>query len=122
MKYNLPWRLIRAQTFQESGFNPKAVSPCGAKGLMQLMERTDFEIDGDIDAFDPEGNIDNGVRYDRTQFDHFPEIPDLCERLKFMLGAFNGGRGWINKALEIARWKELGSPKLEGAHPGLWQT
>ncbi len=120
--YKLPWRLIRAQAWQESQFNPNAVSPCGAKGLLQLMPKTDQAIDGHIDGCDPEGNVKDGVAYDRQQFDHFNEIPDICERLKFMLGAFNGGRGWINKALEIARWKELGNSKLEGAHPGLWQT
>ena len=119
-KYALPWRLIKAQAWQESNFNPKAVSSCGAKGLMQLMPRTDFEIDGDMDAFDPEGNVDNGVRYDKIQFDHFPEIPDVCEKFKFMLAAYNGGRGNVNKALEHARIRETGTAVLSGS--GFWQT
>jgi membrane-bound lytic murein transglycosylase F len=120
--YGLPWKLIKSQAFQESEFNPNAVSPCGAKGLMQLMPKTDLAIDGHIDGCDPEGNVKDGVAYDREQFDHFREIPDLCERLKFTLASYNGGRGWVNKALELARWKELGSPALAGARPGLWQT
>ena len=91
--YQFPWRLIKAQVWQESCFDQQAVSSCGAKGLMQLMPETDFWLDQDYDAFDPDGNIENGVRYDRWLWDHFPEIPNPEERISFMLAAYNGGRG-----------------------------
>jgi soluble lytic murein transglycosylase-like protein len=122
----LPWKLIKAQAFIESGFNPNAVSPCGAKGLMQMMPATALAIVGPTDAgdpvFDPEENVKAGIAYDRNQFDHYTEIPDICERLKFSLAAYNGGRGYINVALGIARWKELGDSDIARARPGLWQT
>ncbi len=53
---------------QESGGNPKAVSPKGARGLMQLMPRTATEL-GVKDSFDPGANINGGARYLRQLFD-----------------------------------------------------
>jgi len=54
----LAMSLIRA----ESGFNPKAVSPKGARGLMQLMPKTAASL-GVADAMDPVANIEGGLRY-----------------------------------------------------------
>ena len=42
--YKLPWKLVKAQVWQESGFDPNAVSSCGAVGLMQLMPETAKEM------------------------------------------------------------------------------
>ena len=120
-EHRLPWLLIKSQIAIESSFNPNAQSTCGAKGLMQLMPDTDFAIDGEVDGFDPEGNIADGVRYDRWLYDHFPEIPRADERVKFMLGAYNGGKGFINKALQLARQEELGFQPLI-LITGKWQT
>lgn len=123
--YKLPWKLIKAQVWQESTFNPSAVSSCGAQGLLQLMPETDFMLDGDYDGTDPRGNLENGIRYDRWLFDRFPEIPKEEERLKFMLAAYNGGRGYINKAIEISYDCEFGENIPAGhrnARPGRWQT
>ena len=123
--FKLPWKLIKAQAWAESRFNPNALSPSGARGLLQLMPKTDMAIDGHIDAFDVEGNVKDGVQYDREQYDHLKEIPDICERLKFSLASYNGGRGWINLAMEIAYAYEKEEPMPHGhigAKPGLWQT
>ena len=124
-RYGLPWRLIKAQVWQESNFDPCAVSSCGAQGLMQLMPATAREMGLDThETFDPEWSIQGGTRYDRLQFDHFPEVPDQEERLSFMLGAYNGGRGYINKAMELAYESEFGEviPKShKGGRPGKWQ-
>jgi len=54
--------LVMAIIHTESRYNPKAISPKGAQGLMQLMPRTAESL-GVEDAFDPEQNIDAGVRY-----------------------------------------------------------
>ena len=122
--YKLPWKLVKAQVWQESAFNPNAVSSCGAVGLMQLMPETDFMLDRDNDAKDPRGNLENGVRYDRWLFDRFPEIPNEEERMKFALAAYNGGRGYVNKAIGISYDCEFGEPIPAGhrnARPGRWQ-
>ncbi len=113
--------LVKAQIWQESRFDPDAQSPCGAKGLMQLMPGTDFWLDKDFDGFDPEGNIENGIRYDRWLFDRFPEIPEREERLKFMLASYNCGRGYVNAALRLARIEEFGFEPL-ALVKGQWQT
>jgi len=39
----------------------------------------------------------------KQQYDHFPEIPAREERLKFALASYNGGRGYINRAIALAR-------------------
>jgi membrane-bound lytic murein transglycosylase MltF len=93
------WLYVKAQVWQESRFNPKAVSPCGAQGLMQLMPGN-FHID---DPFDPKQNVNVGVSYLAEQYSHFPEIPEPIERLKFALASYNGGRGYINAAAKLAR-------------------
>ena len=101
----LDWRIIKCQVNQESGFDPKAVSSCGARGLLQLMPATaaDLGIHNPDQLFIPQINLDTGIRYLKDQFDHFIEIHDYNERIKFALASYNGGRGYINKALSIAK-------------------
>ncbi len=72
------------------------------------------------------GNIDNGVRYLAEQYRRLGEIITARERLRFALAAYNGGRGYVNKALELAREAEgLPGPFAEwrrrGSAAGLWQ-
>jgi hypothetical protein len=102
---------INAQVDVESGGDPKAVSPSGALGLMQLMPQTWAEVGmilehGDISAFDPAENLLRGVTYLRDQYDHFSEIPSHDDRLLWSFAAYNAGRGHINRALKIARLEE----------------
>jgi hypothetical protein len=121
---DVDWRLIKAQAMVESNMDPKAVSPAGARGLLQLMPRTDLEIDGELDGTDVEGNLKDGITYLREQYLHFPEIPDEIERFWFALAAYNGGRGYVNKAIGLAYEQEFGEPtphSLERARRGRWQ-
>lgn len=101
-QYGFDWRLIAAQMFQESGFNPKARSPAGARGLMQLMPRTARSL-GVNKYEDPADNIQGGIKYMdwlRARFD--AELP-IAERLWFSLAAYNAGVGHVHDARRLAR-------------------
>ena len=114
--------LIKAQIWQESRFNPNAQSPCGAQGLMQLMPGTARLLRLDThEVWNPEKNIAAGIQYDRFQYDLFPQIPEKDERLKFMLAAYNCGRGYVDQALRLARQAEFGFHPLAMIH-GKWMT
>jgi soluble lytic murein transglycosylase-like protein len=115
--------LIHAQVLVESGGDHLAVSPAGAVGLMQIMPRTArFMGLAEELLFDPEHNLRTGIAYLRRQFERFPEIDTYHDRMNCALAAYNGGRGWINLALQKARIKcgEPG-PLSAGPKPGPWQ-
>jgi membrane-bound lytic murein transglycosylase F len=116
----LDWRLIKCQMRQESAFNPKAVSPCGAIGLMQIMPATGLTLGFSRDKLlVPGENIKAGVIYLKRQYERFPEIPDHNEKLKFALASYNGGRGYINQAIALARKEDAPWQIWEGVKPYL---
>ena len=73
----LDWKIIKCQVRQESNFNPKAVSPCGAKGLLQLMPATGRElgIKKESQLFYPEANLIAGITYPKCNTTAFPKSP-----------------------------------------------
>ena len=114
-KYDLDPKLLESVIKAESGGDPAAVSPAGAKGLMQLMDTTAEEV-GVRDIFDPEENILGGARYLRQMLNRFGDI-------RTALAAYNAGPGTVEKYGGVPPYKEtrdyinkiLGRPKTETA-------
>lgn len=110
-KYSMDWRLLVAQMYQESKFNPKAKSFAGALGLMQVMPRTAREM-GFKDLHTPSQGIEAGVTYMHWLEARFPGELDLQERIFFTLAAYNAGAGHVRDARRLA--------KQQGFDPNRW--
>jgi hypothetical protein len=82
--YTLPFALVKAVIAAESGFQPQAISPVGAQGLMQLMPGTAQDM-GVGNSFDPEQNILGGARYLRILANRF------SGNLRHILAGYNAG-------------------------------
>lgn len=100
-RYDFDWRLIAAQAYQESRFNPRAESTGGAKGLMQMLPGTARAL-GFRNILEPESAIHAGVKYLyklRNEFD--AEVP-AGERTWFALAAYNAGYERVERARRLA--------------------
>ncbi len=98
------WRLLAAQCYQESTFDPKARSWAGACGLMQIMPGTADHLGlSRANIYDPEQNIAAAVRYLAELERSFSDIREHSERTKFVLAAYNGGHFHIRDAMALAR-------------------
>lgn len=100
-RYGFDWRLVTAQMYQESRFDPKAKSPVGARGLMQLMPRTARSM-GIEDISDPASSIRGGVKYLDWLRDRFDASLPVSERTWFTLAAYNAGAGHVQDARRLA--------------------
>jgi soluble lytic murein transglycosylase-like protein len=98
-KHGLEPELVLAVVGVESAFRPEAVSPKGAQGLLQLMPATAASL-GVEDAFDPEQNLDGGVR-------HLGALLDLYGGdLQRALAAYNAGEGAVARHGGIPPFRE----------------
>lgn len=115
--HQLDWRLVTALIVQESGFNEYAVSPAGAKGLMQLMPETAKEL-GVSDPFEAHESIAGATRYLRSLYDLYPESSHP-NRIRIALASYNGGRGHIKDAQKIAMHRQCKPHEWESIRTNL---
>ncbi|MDR2685104.1 MAG: transglycosylase SLT domain-containing protein [Prevotellaceae bacterium] len=108
------WRLLAAVAWNESRFNPDAVSSAGALGVMQIMPHIGQKFGlNDSTFFEPKDNICAGTKLLSNLDKMFDFIDNKEERKKFVLAAYNAGQGHIFDAIALA--------KKYGANPEIWQ-
>jgi hypothetical protein len=99
VKYGLPSDLIHSIIKTESNYNPRAISPKGAIGLMQLMPSTARQY-GVTNIYDPEDNVLGGAKY-------LKELTSLYQRnLDLVLAAYNAGQEAVKKYRGIPPYQE----------------
>ena len=103
-RYGFDWRLITAQMYQESRFDPDAKSFAGAEGLMQVMPRT-AKFMGFDQLKRPEDGIHAGIKYLDWVRNRFEGSLPFSERIWFTLAAYNAGHGHVQDARRLARQK-----------------
>lgn len=110
-RHGFDWRMIVAQAYVESGFDPHARSFAGAVGLLQVLPSTapDFSID---ELEDPEINVRAGVRYLDWVRDRFEAQLPVRDRMWFALAGYNVGLGHVRDARRLAA--------QQGLNPDRW--
>lgn len=97
--FNIDSNLIKAIIMKESNGNQNAVSPAGAKGLMQLMDSTALEL-GVTNSFSPEENITGGTKY----------LAEMIKRFKgnvpLALASYNAGPAAVEKYNDVPPYRE----------------
>jgi membrane-bound lytic murein transglycosylase F len=113
-RHGLPWTLLAAQAYQESHWNPGAVSPTGVRGIMMLTRITAAEL-GIQDRLNPTKSILGGARYLDQMKNRLPNEIQEPDRTWLALAAYNVGFGHLRDAMNLARqlgknpymWKDL---------------
>ena len=98
-KHGMDPDLVTAVARVESNYNPTAISPKGALGVMQLLPETAKRF-GVANAYDPAQNIEGGVRYLKFLRDRFPG------NLSLVLAAYNAGENAVRKHGGIPPYRE----------------
>ncbi|GAA2697075.1 transglycosylase SLT domain-containing protein [Actinoplanes palleronii] len=108
-KHDVPPKLLAAVAKVESGYNPKAVSPAGARGMMQLMPGTAKGLGVD-DPFDPAQAVDGAAKMLKGLLKEFKSVP-------LALAAYNAGGGAVRKYGGIPPFGETQAyvPKVQKA-------
>lgn len=124
------WRLLAAQCYQESTFDPRARSWAGACGLMQIIPSTAAHLGLPMSQiYDPEQNIAAAARYIRELDGHFKDVANPLERCCFVLASYNGGYFHIRDAMALARkhgrnpyaWSQVAEFVLKLREPQYYQ-
>jgi peptidoglycan lytic transglycosylase F len=107
------WRLLAAVGYQESHWDPDAVSPTGVRGIMMLTNNTAHELDV-TDREDPEQSIIGGARYLRSMEKRLPKRIKGKDRLWLSLAAYNVGLGHLEDARVLTQ--------QHGGNPNKWDN
>ena len=105
-KNNLDWRMLAAIGYQESLWNPKAVSPTGVRGLMMLTQKTAKDM-GIKNRMDPKGSIKGGAKYYALTHKRIPKQIKEPDRTWMALAAYNVGFGHLEDARIITEQRGL---------------
>lgn len=107
-KYNVDWRLLAAMGYQESHWNPRAVSPTGVRGIMMLTLETAAHL-GIKNRLDPKSSIFGGAKYLAQIRNRLPDEIKEPDRTWFALAAYNVGYYHVHDARIIAEQQQLNS-------------
>ena len=107
----LDWQLLAAIAYQESHWNPRAISPTGVRGIMMLTNATAKDL-GVKDRTVPAQSIKGGAKYIHQLSEKFSDELDEKDRLWFTLAAYNVGFGHVQDARIIT--------KNNGGNPDKW--
>jgi len=110
-KFNIDWKLLAAMGYQESHWNPKAVSPTGVRGIMMLTQQTAGQM-GIKNRLDPKSSIMGGAKYLDQIRKRFPKDLKEPDRTWYAMAAYNVGYYHVIDAQKIAK-------KL-GKNPNKW--
>ncbi|MBE9548401.1 MAG: membrane-bound lytic murein transglycosylase MltF [Proteobacteria bacterium] len=109
--HNLEWELLAAMGYQESRWDPDAVSATGVRGIMMLTQQTAIEL-GVADREDPGQSIEGGARYINMMLRKIPERIPMPDRLWMALAAYNLGYGHLEDARRLTQG--------QGGDPDSW--
>lgn len=96
-KYKLKWKLLAAVAYQESHWNPHAISPTGVRGIMMLTKATAKQMKI-VNRLDPEQSIDGGAHYLSTRIKKIPTRIAEPDRTWMALASYNIGLGHLEDA------------------------
>ncbi len=111
-EYDLDWRLLAAIAYQESHWDPQAVSPTGVRGLMMLTRVTAKQL-GISDRLDPEQSVRGGAQYFKIVKKKIPKRIHELDRTWLALASYNVGFGHLEDARILTQ-------KL-GGNPDKWE-
>ncbi|MFT5033460.1 MAG: membrane-bound lytic murein transglycosylase F [Bacteroidia bacterium] len=112
LEYQVDWRLLAAISYQESYWNPRAVSPTGVKGMMMLTRNTAKEM-GVSYRFDARQSLRGGARYFKKMHQLMSDNIIEPDRSWFALAAYNIGRGHLEDARVLT--------EQQGGNPNHWK-
>ncbi|WP_272245859.1 transglycosylase SLT domain-containing protein [Vibrio europaeus] len=105
------WLWLAAQAYSESAFDPKAVSPAGAQGIMQLMPETAVDMQV-LNVLDPAENIRGGSKYNHRLYHAYWRHLTADNALAFTFASYNAGVGHVLDAQRLAL--------RDNADPNVW--